>query len=265
MNPNLRNMVVAVGTVIVGGVALSLYTPQPATRTMGELRDAGITVGQRLVLECPERLTAATKRRINRLQPGALRPSQSYGRVARVAVCLLVDGGTDNCVRPADGGLLVAEGGAEVVVPSLRRDVVGIVEDGGVDEEGEDNEVDDALQFRLDDCRHLSCNQYDTEVDAGRRPNPYAPTSPRFCNGLNRLALVDPPCMIPDGRLPDGGWLDDAPEGVIDCRFGGPYAEADGGPRWRGVNVGPREYAVGSQCLSVECSVVSGDVPSQWL
>jgi len=38
-----------------------------------------------------------------------------------------------------------------------------------------------------------------------------------------------------------------------------------GGPRWRGVNVGPREFAVGSQCLPVECSVVSGDVPQEWL
>jgi len=71
--------------------------------------------------------------------------------------------------------------------------------------------------------------------------------------------------MIPDGRLPDGGWLDDAPEGAIDCKFNGPYGLPDGGPRWRGVNVGPREFAVGSQCLPVECSVVSGDVPQEWL
>lgn len=66
-------------------------------------------------------------------------------------------------------------------------------------------------------------------------------------------------------RESDGGWLDDAPEGQIDCRFTGPFGLPDGGPRWRGVNVGPREYAAGTQCLPVECSVVAGDIPSEWL
>ena len=30
------------------------------------------------------------------------------------------------------------------------------------------------------------------------------------------------------------------------------FARADGGPRWRGFNVTPREYAVGTACVPVE-------------
>jgi hypothetical protein len=223
---------------------------------MAELRDAGLNDGQKFAQICPERLTQRTKNRINRTQPGALRPKQSYARVARLAVCFNPDGG--NCFRPSDGLLRVANLEGEVIVPSLRRDTTGTV-DG--DDGGED-EVDDALQYRLDDCSYLTCNQADEAQDAGTFINPYATP---WCSALNRLAVQPLPCMIPDGRLPDGGFLDDAPPGQIDCRFIGPYGTADGGPRWNGINVRPKDYAVGSQCLPVECSVVAGDVPGDWL
>jgi hypothetical protein len=59
----------------------------------------------------------------------------------------------------------------------------------------------------------------------------------------------------------DGGWHE---IGEVDCRFNGPYAEQDGGPRWRGYNVGPREFSVGTQCLPSACVIVAGD-PVEWL
>lgn len=254
MNPKLRSMLYVVGTVLVGGVGLTLLTPQPATRTMAELRDAGIADGQKFVLVCPERLTIQTRNRIKRLQPDALRPRQQYARVARVAVCLRTDGGAQNCIRVTDGGVLVADGEAEVVVPSLRRDLTGVdVDAGGMDDAGEDVEVDDSLQFRLDDCQHLSCQQYADEVAAGRMPNPYQTA---FCGALNRLAAVPAPCAIPlclDGQ---GKWDDNA---VVDCRATGPYGEMDGGPRYRGCNATPTAYTVGTACVPVECGVVAGD------
>lgn len=251
MNPRLRAMLFAVGVVTLGGVGFMLNTPQPATRTMLDLRDAGITDGQRIVLTCPERLTPRTRKRINANQPGLLRPKQAYGRVARTAVCFNPDGG--NCFRPADWLVRVGDLQGEVIVPSLRRDTVGLDPDGGEDSDGGEDAVDDALQYRLDDCTATRCSDFD------------AGDGTSFCQRLNRLMLVDPPCVIPDGRLPDGGFLDDAPAGQIDCRFTGPYGTQDGGPRWNGINVRPREYAVGTQCLPVECSVVAGDVPGEWL
>ena len=262
MNPNLRNMLVAVGVFTLGGVGVYVYTPQPATRSMLELRDAGILEGQPLVIECPERLTAQTKRRINKNQPGLLRPGQSYAHVARTARCFTPDGG--NCFRAGDGVARVGDLEAELIIPSLRRNLVGVGLDAsvGIDDGGDSEDVDDSFQYRNDACDIFGCQQYDDLLDAGVRPNPF---SNRYCNALNRLSLVPSPCMIPDGRLPDGGWLDDAPEGAIDCRFNGPFGLPDGGAQWRGVNVGPREYAVGSQCLPVECSVIAGDVPQEWL
>lgn len=264
MNSRLKSMLFLVGTVVVGGVGFSLYTPQPATRSMAELRDAGIADGQRLVLECPERLEPQTIRRIKRNQPTALRPKQRYARIARVAVCFLDDGGSGNCVRPADGGVLALEMGASVVVPSLRRDLTGVDLAGGTDDAGEDVEVDDALQFRLDDCRHISCSQYDDAVDAGTRPNPFAN---RFCGSLNRLVLVPSPAMLPDCRDDAGVWDDQAGEpGHIpapDCRCAlmGPGEPWDGTTyRWCGCNPIPREFAKGAACLPTEFGTVAGDV-----
>ena len=262
MNQNLRNMIVPVGIFVFAGVGIFVYTPQPATRTMAQLRDAGILDGQRGVVECSERLTNQAKRRINANQPGLLRPSQGYGQIARTVRCFNPDGGL--CFRVSDGLFRIGSLEGQIIIPSLRRNLSGINLDAsvGLNDGGDSDDVDDSWQFSTDSCKLYTCQQYDTMVDSGIRPNPF---SNAFCGNLNRLMLVPSPCMIPDGRLPDGGWLDDAPQGQIDCKFNGPYGLPDGGPRWRGVNVGPREYAVGSQCLPVECSVVAGDIPSQWL
>jgi hypothetical protein len=253
-------MLVTVGVVVLGGVGVVLYTPQPATRTMAELRDAGITDGQRLVIECPERLTKQTVRRINANQPGLLRPKQSYARVARTARCFNPDGGV--CFRPSDGLVRVGNLEGKLVVPSLRHDLTGVDLDAGIDDStGEGDTVDDSWQYRLDDCRVYTCPQYDAMVDAGQRTNPFANN---FCGALNRLALVPSPCMIPNGWRADGGWCEEEC-GQVDCRATGPLGLPDGGPRWNGFNVMPREYAVGADCVPVECSVVAGDVPQEWL
>ncbi|MDX2014179.1 MAG: hypothetical protein SFW67_28530 [Myxococcaceae bacterium] len=233
-------MLVSVGVFTLAGVGIYVATPQPATRSMAELRDAGITDGQRVVLTCPERLTPRTKRRINDGQPGVLRPKQTYARIARTAVCFNPDGG--NCLRPSDGVARVGDLQAELIVPSLRRDMVGLDPDGGEDA------VDDSFQFRNDDCTLTTCASF----DAGDGSN--------FCGRLNRLRLVDPPCMIPNGWRADGGWCEEAC-GVVDCRM----VESDGGSRWYGFNVMRREQATGSACVPVECSVVAGDVPQDWL
>lgn len=243
MTPKLRSMIFVVGTlVLAGGVGLSLSTPVPGTRTMAELRDAGITDGQRFVLTCPERLTPQTKRRINANQPGLLRPKQTYGRVARTAVCFNPDGG--NCFRPSDGLLRIADGEGEVIVPSLRQDLVGVDLDAGNDSDGGEDGVDDSWQFRLDDCAVTTCPNF----DAGDGTN--------FCGRLNRLMLVTSPCAIPLCLGGDGGWDDNA---VVDCRGVGPFGTADGGPRWRGCNVTPSQYTTGTACVPVECSAVAGD------
>ena len=250
MNSKLRAMLFTVGVVTLGGVGFILNTPQPATRTMLELRDAGITDGQRIVLTCPERLTPRTRRRVNANQPGVLRPSQAYGRVARTAVCFNPDGG--NCFRPSDWLVRVTDLQGEVIVPSLRRDTVGLDPDAGEDSDGGEDSVDDALQYRLDDCTATRCSDFD------------AGDGTAFCTRLNRLMLVDPPCMIPNGWR-DGGWCEEAC-GQVDCRaLPSAFDPPDSGPIWRGFNVMPRASAVGSACVPVECSVVAGDVPSEWL
>ncbi len=261
MNPKLRNMVVGVGVFLLGGIGVYVYTPQPATRSMAELRDAGIADLQPLVIECSERLTPQTKRRINAAQPGMLRPGQSYARVARTARCLNPDGGV--CFRATDGGARMDDLVGELIIPSLRTNLAGVDLDAGVgaDDGGDNDDVDNSLQYRNDSCEIFGCQQYDYLVDAGFRANPFVN---RFCNNLNRLMLVPSPCMIPNGWRADGGWCEEEC-GVVDCRFGGPYGEQDGGPRWRGFNTGPREFATGADCVPVECGVVSGDVPFEWL
>lgn len=248
MTPKLRSMVFVVGTLVLGAVGFRLATPVPGTRSMAELRDAGIADGQRFVLTCPERLTKQAVRRINAAQPGLLRPKQTYARVSRVAVCFNPDAG--NCFRPSDGLLRVADMEGDVVVPSLRRDLVGVDLDAGNDTDGGEDSVDDSLQFRLDDCSVTTCPNF----DAGDGSN--------FCGRLNRLMAVTAPCMIPLCLGSDAGWDDNA---VVDCKFGGPYGESDGGPRWRGCNTGPSQYAQGSQCAPVECGILAGDdLAEEW-
>lgn len=256
MNSRLRAMIAAVGVVTLGGLGFALFTPQPAARSMAELRDAGIAsaAGQKFVLICPERLTRATKNRVNRLQPGALRPRQTYATVARIAVCFNPDGG--NCFRPSDGLLRVSNLEGEIIVPSLRRDMTGASDDAGLDDAGEDTAVDDSWQYQLDNCTVTTC----PNADAGGLFNNAA------CNNLNRLWLVDQPCRIPNcWTLADGGWDDTA---VVDCRRRDPtFGAKDGGftTRWAGCNVMPSPSAVGAACLPVSCSVVAGDNPFEGL
>ena len=242
MTPKLRSMIFLVGTLVLGGVGLRLSTPQPATRSMAELRDADIADGQRFVLTCPERLTQQTRRRINAAQPGALRPKQVYARVHRVSVCFNPDAG--NCLRPSDGALRVADMEGDVVVPSLRRDLMGVDLDAGNDADGGEDSVDDSLQFRLDDCSVTTCPNF----DAGDGSN--------FCSRLNRIALAESPCAIPLCLGSDGGWDDNA---VVDCRATGPYGEQDGGARWRGCNATPSQHTTGAACVPVACGVLAGD------
>ena len=322
MTPQLKAMIVSAGVFLIGGVAYVVSTPQPATRSMAELRDAGILDGQRLVIVCPERLTKQTKRRIEAKQPGVLRPGQSYARIARPSRCFgdsRLNGTFGNCLRPSDGVSLApfttevmewqytgTDGGAywrrtdgapitialddgglglwaadlfldgglvtrvaldpkrpENIISSLRRDLSGIDLDAGVgsDDGGDNDDVDDSFQYASTSCSLLTCLQFDTGVDAGTYTNPFANNC---LGGLNRLALQPSPCMIPNGwgRAADGGWDE---TGTVDCRFTGPYGETDGGPRWRGFNTGPREFAVGNSCVPVECGIVAGDVPQEWL
>jgi len=255
MNPTLRNMVVGIGTFVLAGVGFAIFTPQPATRTTAELRDAGIGDGQKMVLFCPERLTKQTIRRINNVQPGVLRPTQSYARVARLGVCFLNDGGTGNCFRAADSGVLVGNLEASIIITSLRQYLTGVDLDASVtvDDAGDSSEVDNSFQFS--GCYHASCNSFDDLVDAGTAINPYPN---RFCAALNRLAVQPAPCQLPRCVGADGGWDDTL---VVDCLATGPYGLDDGGARWRGCNVTPTAYSVGSQCIPVECGVVAGDVP----
>lgn len=254
-------MLLSVGVFLLGGIGVYVYTPQPATRTMAELKDAGILDGQPVVVECPERLTPQTKRRINANQPGQLRPSQAYAHVARTARCFSPDGG--NCFRAGDSVARISSLEGHLIIPSLRQNLSGVDLDASVEDVtdgGDSDAVDDSLQHRSDACEVYGCMHYDDLVDAGLRPNPF---SNRYCNALNRVSLVPSPCMLPNCYTrPDGGWDDDA---VVDCRGTGPYGEADGGPRWRGCNVTPREFSVGPSCLPVECSVVAGDRPEDWL
>lgn len=262
MNSRLAAMLALAGTISVSaGVAVYVYTPQPATRSIAELKDAGILDGQRGIVTCPERLTKQTKNRIAANQPGLLRPGQSYGTVSRTARCFNPDGG--NCVRASDGQARVGNLEGHLVIASLRADLSGT--DGGVtvNDGGDNEDVDDSLQFDRAGCVFQSCPLFDADVDAGKKLDPFG----GCLGGLNTIALQPAPCMIPNGwgRAADGGWCEEECGGPVDCRFGGPYAETDGGPRWRGFNAGAREYAVGTACVPVACGVVAGDVPQEWL
>lgn len=259
MNPKLRPMVVAVGVVVFGGLSFALFTPQPATRTMLELRDAGIREGQEFILTCPERITAQTRRRINAVQPGFLRPRQQYARVARIATCHPKDGGTQ-CWAPATWTPRVGGGEAEVIIPSLRTDLADVDLDASVAEDAGENAVDDSFQFQLSACQNKRCATY----DAGIAPGIQFGDTP--CAVLNRLWAEVPPCVLPNCWMPDGGgWDDKAGEpGHIPapaCYGIGRKGTLDGGARWNGCNVLPTQYSTGTQCVPVECGVVAGDYP----
>lgn len=245
MNSKLRSLLVGVGVFVVGGVSYSVFRREPPGRSIADLRDAGLFSERtdRFVLACPEKITTATRNNLRKNGYGDFRPG-SIHRVARVVIeHTLVDGGK------------------ELVNPSI--DVLAAEEVDGGDEE---DETDDSLQFRTDDCFRLEC---DDDTDAGIRElnllpdggarHPFPDGGPRpWCNVATRRGRLVPPCVIPDCSLSDGGWDDNGPE--VDCRGIGPFGNAgDGSPRWRGCNVTPASFATGAACIPVECSVVSGD------
>jgi hypothetical protein len=245
MNSKLRSLVTAVGIFIVGGVSYSVFRREPPGQTIANLRDAGLLSERtdRFVLACPEKITQATAGYLKRNDYGTFRAG-SIHRIARVVI-----------------QHTLPDGGLELVNTSL--DVLANDADGGDSED----ETDDALQFRSDDCFRLECAD-DTDggirelnwlPDGGARdPTAGDPAVPRpWCNATNRRGRITPPCVIPDCSLPDGGWDDNGPE--VDCRGIGPCGLQDGGPRWRGCNVSPASFATGAACIPVECSVVSGD------
>lgn len=243
MNPKLRSLVVSVGIFIVGGVSYSVYRREPPGQPVANLRDAGLFSERtdRFVLACPEKITAATRANLRNNDYGTFKVG-SIHRIARVVI-----------------QHTLPDGGLELVNPSL--DVLSNDADGGDPED----ETDDALQFRSDDCFRLECND-DTDAgirelnwlpDGGAR-HPFPDGGPRpWCNVATRRGRLTPPCVIPDCSLPDGGWDDNA---VVDCRGTGPFGNiGDGSPRWRGCNVTPAQFATGAACVPVECSVVAGD------
>lgn len=239
MNEKLRALVIGVGIFIVGGVSFSVYRREPPGQSIANLRDAGLFSerSDRFVLACPEKITTATRNNLRKNGYGDFRPG-SIHRVARVVI-----------------EHTLADGGKELINPSI--DVLANDADGGDEEDA----TDDALQFRSDDCFRLECND---GSDAGIRELNLLPDGGfrhmradggmiPWCNVATRRGRIIPPCVIPDCSLPDGGWNDDGPE--VDCRGVGPFGISDGGPRWRGCNVTPASFAVGSVCLPVECSV----------
>lgn len=246
MSPKLRAMVVSVGLFLVGGVTYSVYRREPPGRKIEDLRDAGLLADRtgRFVLACPEKITAATARYLERNGYGTF-AAGSIHRIARVVI---------QHTDAADGGL-------NLINPSL--DVMA-VEDGG----DEDDQTDDSLQYRTDDCYQIACNAIPDELrllaDAGFRHRRVDETEAPWCNSAVRRGRLTPPCVLPNcWTLSDGGWDDNA---VVDCQGTGPFGNQPGGtPRWRGCNVTPSQFAVGTACLPVECSVVAGDDPIQVL
>ena len=235
-------MRVIVGLMAIAGTTYLLATRQPPDVTMAELRDAG-AVDERVarwVAVCPERITAATSRYLQRNGYGTHRAG-SIHRIARVV-----------WEYETDAGALVLNPSLVVTLPQ---------EDAG----DEDDETDDSLQFRLDDCYRLECNNADGGLDelrlladGGFRHMRSDGGEVPWCNTATRRGRVTPPCVIPDcWTLSDGGWDDSA---VVDCNGTGPFGDQPGGtPRWRGCNVTPAQYATGAACIPVECSVVAGD------
>lgn len=243
MNPKLRALVASVGLFVVGGVTYSVFIRIPPRSPITNLRDAGLFSERtdRFVLACPEKITLATRNYLRNNGYGTFTVG-SIHRIARVVI-----------------EHTLPDGGLELVNPSLD---VFAAEDAG----DEEDETDDSLQFRTDDCFRLECND-DTDAgirelnwrpDGGAR-HPFPDGGPRpWCNVATRRGRVTPPCVIPDcWTLPDGGWNDDA---VVDCRGTGPFGTfPDGEPRWRGCNTTPAQFATGAACVPVECSVVAGD------
>lgn len=251
MNSKLRSLLIGVGVFVVGGVSFSVYRREPPGRPIADLRDAGLLSERtdRFVLACPEKVTLATTRYLKRNGYGDFRPGTIH-RIARVVI-----------------QHTLPDGGLELVNPSI-----DVLSNDGIDGGGEEDETDDALQFRTDACFRLECSD---DTDAGLREVRLLPDGgfrhtradggeAPWCNSATRRGRVTPPCVIPDCSLPDGGWDDNGPP--VDCYGSGPLGTfPDGLPRWRGCNVGTTAFMSAADggtptaCIPVECSVVSGD------
>lgn len=226
MNPRLRALMIIAGvTTFAGGTAVLLIPRGDVT--LNQLRNAGLGDGQPFVLVCPEKLSPETRRKINLQQPDFLRVRQRYARIARAAVCFRTDGGAAGCFRP--DGTLLPGAEAQVIVPSLRI----LSGDSGIDPT-----ADDGVPLQAD-CRARRCSEF----DAG------------FCQGMTRIEALPLPCVIPDCRIGQR-WNDNA---IVDCRATGRLGHRDGGARWRGCNVMPSAFAVGTACVAVECGTLAPD------
>lgn len=250
MNSRLQAMLLVVGLMTIGGVTYQLATRQPPDVTMAELRDAGAASERvdRWVAVCPEKITQRTRNYLRTNGYGDFKVG-SIHRIARVV-----------------WEYALTDGGRVLLNPGLIVTLDAGVDDGGVPTDP-NNQTDDSFLFRLDDCYRVECNstdggldqlrfladggfRYASDVDGSELP---------WCNSAVRRGRVTPPCVMPDCWLPDGGWDDNA---VVDCQGIGPLGQPGTGlPRWRGCNTAPAAYAVGTQCVPVECTVVAGDSP----
>ena len=247
MNEKLRALVVGVGLFVVGGVSFSVYRREPPGQPVANLRDAGLFSERddRWVMACPEKITKATRNYLRNNGYGTFTVG-SIHRIARVVIQHDLD----------DGGRELVNASLDVLDPDA----------GDFDGGDEEDETDDALQFRSDDCFRLECNDPEDSgirelrllADGGFRHMRSDGGEVPWCNVATRRGRVTPPCVIPNcWTLPDGGWDDNA---VVDCRGTGPFGNAgDGSPRWRGCNVTPAQFSMGAACVPVECSVVAGD------
>lgn len=245
MNQRQKTISAVIATLLVGGVSYNIWAPTPRTQTMAALRDAGYGSGQGVIYIRTERLTPAARRRIQRDQPGFLRPRQRYALIARAGDCVQEDGGPAACFNAA--GLAVRPG--DVQVPSLRFDpAVDPEDDAGVNDGGED-EADMSEPVCREDCELVRCSMF----DAGSVPIPYA--NGTLCGG-NRMMALTPQCVIPNcWKGPGNAW---DPTAVTDCKRKDPFT---GVPRWMGCAPMPPEVSSGTDCLPSNCVVREGDPP----
>ena len=216
MNPTLRNLLITIGAVTTTGLLVWTYAPSDTPITFSQLQTAGTGINA----DCSP-VVAVTREdvgprlRARLLDAGAvLRPLQTHARLYRQAF---------RCP--------MADGGADLVVPGLRRFGALVGQKDATDED----DTQPGPLFEV--ARVLTCA---TVLDGG------------FCgNGPLNVALAPgevPPCVRANF---DAGLM---------CRRlladGGSFQFGDG-------NVGPRGDAVAPNvaCEAVECGVYYGEGP----
>ena len=139
MNSKLRSLLIGVGVFVVGGVSFSVYRREPPGQPVANLRDAGLFSERddRWVMACPEKITKATRNYLRNNGYGTFTVG-SIHRIARVVIEHDLD----------DGGRELVNASLDVLDPDA----------GDFDGGDEEDETDDALQFRSDDCFRLECN-----------------------------------------------------------------------------------------------------------